>query len=179
MLSTLVLGASVAVQASASASPGTPAAVTSAIQRWEPKADAVIDAEKAFHQYLGKVPLMRPACDQPYARGPLARSMGGEASLFVGTTKSAEQGEVGLYALSKLFSLHSSKARYVAKLDAVGKQFDKFLAIGTDFKKIASDTAAGNCGDAIVLARADDSELTEDLRLLNLGLGQLLSAYVS
>jgi hypothetical protein len=154
---------------------GSPPAVARAIDKWTPKAQAVVTNEEGFSKILAAVPRATPACEQPLARGSLAQVLAQSAGGFLDFTRIAEQGELALYSLSPLFPNHATKSQYVASLDAVGTSFDALLAVAKSAQTVASDIGAGNCSEASGLASMDAGSVTTDIQKLNAHLAQLLA----
>jgi hypothetical protein len=173
-LALVALGGAVSAQGARTYA-GSPPAVASAIDRFAPKAQAIVTNEAGFSKLLAAVPQATPACEQPLARGALAKVLAQSAGGFLDFTRSAEQGELALYPLSKLFPTHAAKSQYVASLDAVGTSFDALLAVAKSAQNVASDIGAGNCSEASGLASMDAGSVTTDIQKLNAHLAQLLA----
>jgi hypothetical protein len=163
--------------AAALAVPGDPPQVKAAIQKWDPKAQAVVDVEGKFAQILDAVPRAQAACENQYGRGPLAAALRQGLSPLISDTHFAEQGMLALYPLSKLFPNKRAKASYVDALDGAGKQFDGLLKFSGLVQDVASDISSGDCGTALGLAAMDAATLKNTTRNLVTALTRLRLAY--
>jgi hypothetical protein len=155
----------------------TPAQVTAAIQKWDPKAQAVLDVEGKFAEILAAVPRAQVACEQPLGRGPLASALRQGLSPLISDTHFAEQGMLALYPLSKLFRTHAAKANYVEVLDGVGKQFDGLLKFSSLVQDVSNDISSGDCSGGLGLAAMDSATLRNTTRNLVNALTRLRLAY--
>lgn len=173
----VMLGEAALVATTSGAATVWPAAVVKAVSKFEPKAERVIQAEAEFALLLDAIPKAGAACAQPLGRGPLASTLSKGMAPLLSDTHFAEQGELALYPLSRLFSSRAAKRQYVADLDAVGTQFDALLELGTAVQAVSHDISSGDCSTAMGLASLDAGTLTNAVAKLKSALQKLEFTY--
>jgi len=80
-----------------------------------PRGQQVISVEGKFSEILVALPKAAAGCAQPQARGYLGQGVTASLTPLLSDTRFAEQGENGLYPLSRLWKTHAAKDAYVAE----------------------------------------------------------------
>lgn len=149
----------------------------SAVARFGRDALAVESRLDGYAHEWGQMPKATAGCTEPHARPKWAGFVRMVANHMIRYVKTAERGEVRLYAFSKDLRARFSKRRYVAALDSVGKGFDSQLNDGRYGIKISDMIGAGKCGAAALAEATVSSDWKADLKETRSRIGKLQLAW--